>query len=84
MVMYKAVRSFLLSEILDRIGPEDISHETMSGRLSEAINLIIVRVERNPIGAYTNRPYVIQGSELGGQTTVNAKELLVHDGCQRQ
>jgi hypothetical protein len=39
MIMYEALIGFFLAEIFDRVRPENIAHEPMSGRFSETINL---------------------------------------------
>lgn len=38
-VMDKAFVGLLLTEIFNRVRPENVAHETLSGRLTEAINL---------------------------------------------
>jgi hypothetical protein len=39
-VMYETVGNFFLPKILDGVCPKDISHETMSRRLPEPIELV--------------------------------------------
>jgi len=43
MVVNEEIRSSLLSEFLQRVGPENIAHQTVSGGLAEAVNLYRVQ-----------------------------------------
>lgn len=68
MVVNEVFLRLLLSKLLQRICPEDVAHETVGGRLPEAVE----RLE------------VFESVQFGAQTTVDAEELLVHDRRQRQ
>lgn len=81
MVVNEEIRSSLLSEFFQRVGPENIAHQAVSGGLAETVNLYrgqsrIATNIRNSL-AYTSK--IIQGLELRTQSTVNAQELLVHN-----
>lgn len=39
MIMDESLRVLLVSEFLKRIGPEDITHQSMSRRFSESVDL---------------------------------------------
>lgn len=66
--MYKEFRSLFLSKFFQRIGPQEIAHQSMCGRLPEAVDLA----------------QVIKSVQLGRESTVNAEELLVHHSGQRE
>jgi hypothetical protein len=68
MVVHEVFLRLLLAKILERICPEEIAHEAMSGRLTEAVDAL----------------QVLQSVKLRAETTVDAQELLVHDGGQRK
>lgn len=55
-------------KVLERIRPEKVAHGSKGGRLLEAVQF----------------PDVVQGVDLGGEATVDAEELLVHEGGQGQ
>ena len=60
--------SLLLSKFFQWIGPENVAHQAVGGRLSEPINAL----------------NVLQCMQLGAQATVYAQELLVHDSSKWQ
>ena len=41
MVVDKAVRRLLLTEVFDRVGPENVAHETLRRGLAEPVNLSV-------------------------------------------
>lgn len=65
-VVDEALVGLFRTKVLEGVGPEDVAHETVCGGLAEAINAA----------------KVIEGLELWRETTVNAEELLVHDGSE--
>lgn len=66
--MNKELACLLLTKVLQGICPQDIAHETMCRRLSEAVDGLDV----------------FQGMQLRTEAAVNAEELLVHDRRQRE
>jgi hypothetical protein len=67
-VMHKKLGRLFLSKLLQGISPQKVAHQAVCWWLSEAVDLA----------------QVIKGVELGGKTSVNAQELLVHDRSQGQ
>ena len=67
-VVHEVFLCLLLTELLQRICPKNVAHEAVCRRLPEAIE----------------RLDVLESVKLWAETTVDAKELLVHDGRQRQ
>ncbi len=45
-IMHEILGRLLLTEIFERIGPEDVAHQPVRGRLSESINLVRLVVRR--------------------------------------
>jgi hypothetical protein len=66
--MSKVFRILFAAVVLERIGPEEIAHGSVWGRLLE------------PVQATD----VVEGAQLRREATVHAQELLVHEGGERQ
>lgn len=84
-VVDEIVCSFLLPKFLQRIGPQDIAHETMSRRLTEAINLFPRFRTQSDVRMYNKSTYrldIFQGMQLWAETPMNAKKLFVHNRRQ--
>ena len=85
MIMHEALRSLLLPKVLHRIGPKNVAHETRRWWLTEPIQLRKARelwVITANIVETTYVPNVVQGVKLGGKSSMDAEELLVHDGSE--
>ena len=66
--MNEEVACLLLTEFLQRVGPENIAHQTVSGGFLKAIDSFDI----------------LKGVQLWAETAVDTEELLVHDRRQRQ
>jgi hypothetical protein len=83
-IVYEALRSFLLPKVLHGVRPEDITHKTGCRWLAEAIQLKgrtrkVWPMIRGTMGT-TYVPNVIQGVQLGRKSSMDAEKLLIHDG----
>jgi len=68
MIVNEEFLCFLLTKFLKWIGPENITHETMSWGLTESIDAL----------------EIIQGVQFRTETSMNTEKLLVHNSGQRQ
>lgn len=84
MVVNEEVVCLLLAKLLERIGPQDIAHKPMSGRLPESVNLVHVSDCQHSCRDISYALQVLQRVELGAQTAMYTQELLVHNRSERQ
>lgn len=86
MIVDEMVGDLLLSKVLDWVCPQNITHEPVSGWLTETVDLYAsVRGYLFDIGeSHTNIPNIIERVQLWRKTTMDAKELFVHDRRQWQ
>jgi hypothetical protein len=83
MVVDEEVVGLLLSKLLERVGPENITHQAVRGWFPETINLCQLAIAPTT-STLTYALQVIQCMELGAQAAVYAQELLVHNCSQGQ
>ena len=86
-VVDKAVRRLLLTEVFDRVGPENVAHETLRRGLAEPVNLSVWRMMSWGLVSSkqeTDAADVFQGMEFGREAPMDTEELLVHDCGERQ
>lgn len=90
MIVQEIIASLFLAEIFEGIGPQDVTHEALGGRFSEAINLqqlLAKYYDSSMMVSCLEIPYVsdvIESVEFRTETTMNTQELLVHDCSQGQ
>ena len=83
-VVQEELGCFFLPKLLEGICPENIAHQAMRWWLPEAINLLKSASLLASSIAFAYILEVVQCVEVRTETTVYAKELLVHDGSQGQ
>jgi hypothetical protein len=83
-VVNEEFAGFLLAELFQWICPENVAHKPVGRRLTEAIDLRGVSIFPVMLPVVTYALEIIQCMQLGAQTAMNAKELLVHNGSERQ
>lgn len=54
MVVYKVFLRLFLTKVFKRVGPENVAHKTVGGRLAEAINLDRMLVKDKARRRYEN------------------------------
>lgn len=95
MVVHKAFVVLLVAKLFERVGPQDVAHQSVRRRLAETVDLEFgggrgVPNELKQLetargrGGQTHGAQVVEGVEFGRQAAVDAQELLVHDSCERQ
>lgn len=84
MVVDEVFPSLFLTKLFQRIGPENIAHQTMSGGFAETINLSGLAPCPTLARSSTHGLDVFQCMQLRAQTSVYTQKLFVHDCGERQ